>query len=158
VKLEGSCVVCANEAFRALPMRDNDVLARTAREFIQGMRATLGGDAGTTLMGAVKPSRRKGICMVERCARLVEAGCGNCRDTGCQRCAIAAELRDAETRLNAERDAELISLGVDDQDLDEMIDKFVGNLCTDHRPFGHALIKEWYAGPDVRGGTVKESP
>ena len=149
MKIEGTCVVCATEALRALPMRDGDFLARTAREFLLGMRTSLGGDAGTALMGAVKLSRRKGVCMVERCARLVEAPCGRCRDASCQRCVIAAELRGAETQLNAARDAELITLGLDDEDLDDMIDKFVGNLCGEHRPFGHALIKEWYGQRDL---------
>lgn len=149
MKLEGSCVICANESFRALPMGDGDFLASTARHFIQGMRSTAGGDAGTVLMGAVKPSRRKGVCMVERCALLVEVPCGGCREASCQRCAIAAELRDSEDRLNAERDAELIALGMDDQDLDDMVDKLVGNLCGDHRPFGRALIQEWYGQRDL---------
>ena len=101
-------------------------------------------------MGAAKPSRRKkSVCMVERCALLVEAPCGSCREVGCQRCQIAAELRDAEDRLNAERDAELIALGADDQSFDDIIDKLVGSLCGEHTPFGRALIQEWYGQRDL---------
>lgn len=145
--MEDSCLICANVAFRALPMADGELLALTAREFLRGMRL-MAGDS-PELMGAVNPVPRKGVCMVERCARLVEASCGSCRGESCQRCVIAAELRDAENRLNGERDAEMRALGMDDDDLDEMVDKIAGSLCGEHAPFGTALLQEWYGKRDL---------
>lgn len=153
MKIEATCVICVHSTLRALSMRDRDVLACTAREFIHGIRAVIGDGAGIVTLGAAmsaaKPSRRKGVCIVERCARLVEASCKACRASSCQRCTIAAELRDSEDRIHVARDAELASLGMDDQDFDELVDKIVCNLCGEHAPFGHALIEERYGQRDL---------
>lgn len=87
---------------------------------------------------------RRGVCIVERCARSVEAPCGGCRSDACQRCLIAAELRAAEDHINAERDAELLELEVGDEDLDPLVDQFAKSLCAQHVPFGKVLVGEWY--------------
>jgi len=134
---ESPCLFCSNADLRSLPLDDPALRGAMVRNFIQGMK----GSEGIELM---KTSRRKGICMVERCALLVEAPCGRCHGTACLRCSIAGELRAAEDRLNADRDAELRALGTDDQDRDDVVDAFVSSLCREHRWFGHALLREWY--------------
>ena len=142
-QISAVCLICTNDVFRGLSMQDNDALGRCARDFIQGMVLT----AAQSSKGSFKsfqPSRRRGVCCVERCARVVEALCGGCQDPGCHRCMIAAELRAAEGRINSEREAELAELGLDDKDLEELVDKVVGGLCEDHGAFGPALAGQWY--------------
>lgn len=133
-----TCLVCSTDALLAVPMDDKDMLAATAREVLQGMISTRVG-----LKDFKRP--RRGTCIVERCARTVEAPCGSCQKAGCQRCAIAAELRAAEDRINTDRDDELAELGLDDEDLEAFIDKLVENLCDAHAPFGYALSSQWYS-------------
>lgn len=137
-----ACIICTNDVFRGLSMHDKDQLSRVARDVIQGMVSTMHSKDGRKNF---QPPRRRGVCIVERCARTVEASCGSCQKPGCQRCAIAAELRSAEDRINAERDAELAELGLDDQDLEAVIDKMVENLCKDHVAFGTVLAGQWYS-------------
>lgn len=135
-----TCVICSNESFRSVPMNDKDLLVRLARDLLQGMLTTAHGDSFT-----VKPVPRRGTCIVERCARTIEAPCGGCREYySCLRCVIAAELRVEEGRINAERDAELATLGLEDQDLDKFIDGFVESLCEAHMPFGAVLVEVWH--------------
>lgn len=121
-------------------MHENDVLVRVANEILSGMITT----AQSATLKGIKPAPRRGVCIVERCARLVETACEACREQDCRRCAIAAELRAAEDRINAERDAELAALGLDDQDFDRLVDQFVDNLCAEHVAFGPVLAGEWY--------------
>lgn len=142
-----SCIVCTTEAFRGMPMNDKDLLAQAAQEIIQGL---VTGMASTTLKnnGMVENFQmppRRGTCIVERCARAIEAPCEGCRKVDCHRCAIAAELRSAEGRINAERDAEIADLGLDDEALEAFVDKLVESLCTDHAAFGSALAGQWYS-------------
>jgi len=134
-----ACIVCLTS--RELPMNDNTACERWAIKIIQGLLLPLGSKG--SLASFVTP-RRRGVCIVERCARSVEAPCGGCRKSACQRCAIAAELRAAEDRINDARDAELIELGVDDTDLEAVIDAMINNLCTDHTAFGAVLAGQWY--------------
>lgn len=138
-----TCLICMNDAFHGLPMQDKDELALRARDFIQGLILTAA-QSNKESFKAFKP-RRRGIGLVERCARDVETSCRGCQESGCQRCVIATELRAAEDRLEGEREAELAELGFDDQDLEEMIDKVVGGLCKAHAPFGSALALQWYS-------------
>ncbi len=134
-----TCLICSTVAFHGLPMHDKELLALAAREMIQGM-----------LSGSLenfKPKFSKkhpGTCMVERCARFVETACGGCRTVDCPRCAIAAELRAAEDRINAERDAEIATLNIADQLIEEILDQLVENLCEEHGAFGPALFGEWH--------------
>ena len=132
-------MICANEALRGLPMNDRNLLVQTARDIVQGMRMTARGG-----IPDIKP-KRPGICAVERCARMIEVSCGGCRETSCQRCLIAAELRAAEDRINDERDAELAELGLDDQSVDEIVDKIVEGLCDVHAPLKTMIVEEWYS-------------
>ncbi len=134
------CIVCTTAAFRGLSMSDKDVLARVARDFIQGMM--LGRQESQDSLKNFQPPRR-GTCIVERCARTIEAACESCQEPSCQRCAIAAELRAAEKRINADRDAELMALA-DDTDLEALVDKMAESLCVDHVAFGPALAGQWY--------------
>jgi hypothetical protein len=128
-------MICTNEALRGLPMSDRSLLVRAARDLAQGMLTA----AGST----PNMAPRLGVCIVERCARMIEASCKGCREAICQRCSIAAELRGAETVINAERDAEIAALGIE-KTLDEIIDKIVEGLCGTHTPFGTVLVEEWY--------------
>jgi hypothetical protein len=139
-----TCLVCMNDAFRGLPMQDKDELGRRARDFIQGLLLTASQSSKDSFKD-FQPPRRRGVCLVERCARTVEALCGGCQESGCPRCMIAAELRSAEDRIHGEREAELAELGFDDKDLEELIDKVVGGLCKDHAAFGAALAGQWYS-------------
>jgi hypothetical protein len=132
------CIVCSTEALRVMPMNDKEMLATCAREFIEGMIL-----ARVDIKGLEPP--RRGTCIVERCARAVEEPCGRCRKAACQRCVIAAELRAAEGRINADRDAELAERGLADEDIEVFIDKMVSNVCTAHAPFGAALSGQWYS-------------
>lgn len=111
-----------------LPMTDKSQVVRAARDFVQGLRSGL--------PQGIK-AKRPGVCIVERCAQLVEETCGGCR--GCLRCAIAAELRAAESRINAERDAELEECGIA-----PLLDHVIEGLCALHAPLGTALIAECY--------------
>lgn len=135
-----SCMLCS-DTFGVFDTRDKTVLGHLARDVLQGMLSTAQAVASnpSPLLGM-----RRGLCVVERCARAVEAPCGGCRETACQRCLIAAELRAAETRINAERDTELAQQ-ITDQDLDVLIDGLVKNLCEKHAAFGSVLFGEWYA-------------
>jgi hypothetical protein len=132
-----------NDAFRGLPMQDKDELALRACDFIQGLILTATQSSKDNFKH-FQPPRRRGVCLVERCARAVEALCGGCQKPGCPRCMIAAELRSAEDRINGEREEELAELGFDDKDLEELVDKVVGGLCKDHVAFGSALAGQWY--------------
>ena len=133
-------MICTNETFRGLPMDDRELLAHVARAVIRGMVSTMRGG----LKSLQTPRRRRGTCIVERCARVIEASCGACRRPDCVRCEIAAELRAAEDRVNAERDAELAELGLDENDVEEVLDKMVEGLCGEHVPFGTVIVEEWY--------------
>jgi hypothetical protein len=133
-----ACVICSTKVLREIPMHDRHLLVLAARDMLQGMRTASGG----FLEPPMKPPRF-GICVVERCARLIEASCGGCLETTCQRCSIAAELRAAESRINAERDAEIAELG-SDQLIGEIVNKIAENLCGTHAPFGPVLVDEWY--------------
>lgn len=137
------CFVCMNDALCGLPMQDKDTLSRGARDFVQGLILT----AAQSTQGTFKnfqPSRRRGVCIVERCARSIEEPCRSCQEDGCFRCRLAAELRSSKDRINAARDAELAELGFDDTDLEELVDKVVGGLCTEHVAFGPVLVDQWY--------------
>jgi hypothetical protein len=134
-----ACIVCANDCFRDLPMDNSAVLTHVARDFIQGMSSTLGNKDGLKNF----QSKRRGTCIVERCARFIEAPCHGCRKADCQRCTIVAELRAAEDQINADRDAELIEL-VSGDDLEEVVDNMIGNLCADHAAFGPVLMGQWF--------------
>jgi hypothetical protein len=138
------CLVCMNDAFRGLPMQDKDELALRARDFIQGLLLTAAQNVKDNFKN-FQPPRRRGVGLVERCARAVEVLCGGCQKSGCPRCTIAGELRFAEDRIHGEREAELAELGLDDKDFEELIDKVVGGLCKDHAPFGAALVGQWYS-------------
>lgn len=138
-----TCFICMNDALHGLPMQDKDELARRARDFVQGLILT----AAQSNKGAFKdfqPSQRRGVCLVERCARAIEGPCGRCQQQGCHRCELAAELRSSKDRITDEREAELAELGFDDTDLEELVDKVVGGLCGEHAAFGPALIGQWY--------------
>ena len=134
-----ACIVCSNDSFQSLPMHDSGVLARVARDLVQGMTSL----SKDSLKNFVPP--RRGTCIVERCARFIETSCGGCRKADCPRCAMAADLRAVEDQINADRDAELIELGLASGDLEGMIDQMVENLCGDHAAFGPELLKQWYA-------------
>jgi len=126
-------------------MNDRSALALVARDLVQGMVEGLR-SSKDSLKSLQLPSR--GTRIVERCARTVEAPCRGCQKPDCPRCAIAAELRAAESRINAERDAEL-----DDSDIEVVVDKLVADLCADHAAFGPALAGQWYG----RGGVLGAS-
>ena len=128
-----TCLICS-QGIQALP---EDLLVQVAQQVIQGF------DMGAGTLKGLKP-KREGVCIVERCARHVEAACGSCRSAECQRCAIAAGLRMAEDRINAERDAELAAIGMGEEQCDQLIDQLVTNLCAEHASFGSVLVKEWY--------------
>jgi hypothetical protein len=117
-------------------MNDKEALSRAAQELIQGMISGLH-DSKDSLKNLQLP--RRGTCVVERCARIVEESCGGCRESACVRCTIAAELRAAQDRINVERDAEL-----GDDDLEAAVDKLVESLCEKHAAFGSALAGQWY--------------
>lgn len=75
-----TCFICMNDALHGLPMQDKDELARRARDFVQGLILT----AAQSNKGAFKdfqPSQRRGVCLVERCARAIEGPCGRCQST-----------------------------------------------------------------------------
>lgn len=133
-----ACIICSTEVFRVVSMNDKDTLERTALKAIQGLLLGVG-------VGKIEPPPRRGTCIVERCARFIEASCRSCRGLNCQRCAIVAELRCAENRINAERDTELAELSIDDRALDSLVDKIVENLCTEHIAFGSELTGQWYS-------------
>ncbi len=135
-----TCLVCSTEVLREMPMNDKDVLSRAASDLIQGM-LLIDKDSFKNF----KPPQRRGTCIVERCARTIEAACGGCRKSECQRCAVAAELRGAEDRINADRDAELAELGITGADREALIDEMVENLCTEHAAFGAVLAGQWYS-------------
>lgn len=139
------CLVCTNTIFLGLSMTDETELRRVAHEVIQGMILGLS-SSKASLKDLQLPHR--GTRVVERCARTVEAPCRGCQKPDCPRCAIAAELRAAESRINAERDAEL-----DDSDIEVVVDKLVADLCADHAAFGPALAGQWYG----RGGVLGAS-
>ncbi len=141
-----TCLVCMNDALRGLLLQDKDECARAAHDFIQGMILTAGQSTQShrDVFKGFQPLRRRGVGLVERCARVIEASCGGCLEDGCPRCMIAAELRSAEDRLHDEREAELAGLGADDEVLEELIDKIVGGLCKEHSAFGSALAGQWY--------------
>lgn len=124
-------------------MQDKDALTLRARDFVQGLILT----AAQSTQGAFKNfqlSRRRGVCVVERCARSIEGLCGGCQEDGCHRCMLAAELRSSKDQISAARDAELAGLGFDDTDLEELVDKVVSGLCEEHVAFGPALMGQWY--------------
>ena len=128
-----TCMICTNTVLADLPMTDKDQLGRVARTIIQGFRQGIPN-------GIKAP--RLGTCIVERCARLIEEACGSCAT--CQRCTIAAELRAAEGRINADRDAELVALTQADENINGIIDQFIEGLCPLHGPLGTALIEACY--------------
>lgn len=130
-----TCLICANEALQVLPLTNKSQLADAARGILHGIRQGVVPDG--------LKSQRPGICAVERCARLIEESCGGCAH--CQRCSIAAELRAAEGRINADRDAELAALERTDDTVHRIIDQLVEGLCGLHAPLGTALIEECYA-------------
>jgi hypothetical protein len=136
-----TCLLCTNDIFSGVLMDDQHTLVTIARQVIHGMASAMGN--GNSLK-SFQPKRRRGICIVERCARLVEASCAACRDATCPRCTIAAELRAAEDQINAERDAELAVIGVSDEDIEEAIDRMVGGLCKEHVAFGAVIVGEWH--------------
>ena len=141
---EPVCFACSTGVLRGVLMNDEAALDRLAREFIQGI--LLGVDRGKLKVSirSFKPPQRRGTCVVERCARFVETPCGACLGPGCQRCAIAADLRAARERIHADRDAELAELGVDDEQLETFVDQVIANLCAEHAPLGPALARHWY--------------
>ncbi len=132
------CIICSTEVFRGVSMNDKDTVEHLALKAIQGLLLGVG-------VGKIEPPPRRGTCIVERCAQFIEASCRSCRVLNCQRCAIVAELREAEDRINAERDAELAELSTDDVGLDSLIDKIVENLCIEHVAFGSELAGQWYS-------------
>ena len=138
-----SCFICMNDVLQGLAMQDKDELARRARDFVQGLILTAA-QSNKEAFKDFQPSRRRGVCIVERCARLIEGPCGSCQGRGCTRCELAAELRASKDRINDERAAELADLGFDDTDLEELVDKVVGGLCKEHVAFGSALVEQWY--------------
>lgn len=129
-----ACIVCANPSFHELFLRDT---AGLANGMIQGLLLPMGSKG---ILDNFKPQRR-GTCLVERCAQTVEAACMGCRKAGCPRCSIAAELRAAEARLEAERDAEIVELGVD---IEGLIDAIIKQFCTAHVALGKELAGQWY--------------
>jgi hypothetical protein len=135
-----ACLICSTDVLKALPMHEKDLLVRVVREILDGMVTT----AQSSALKDIKPTPRRGVCIVARCALYVESSCGGCREEGCARCMIAAELRSAEDRINAARDAELAALGVAEEDLDPLVDQLVENLCKEHVQFGSTLVDEWY--------------
>jgi hypothetical protein len=139
-----TCLICMNDAFRGLAMQDKEALALSARDFIQGLILTAA-QSSKDIFKSFQPSRRRGICLVERCARVIEVLCGGCQKPDCHRCTISAELRAAEDRINGEREVELAELGFDDKDLEERVDKVVWGLCKEHVAFGSALAGQWYS-------------
>lgn len=132
------CIICSTEVFRVVSMNDKDTLERLALKGIQAMLLGMG-------VGKIEPTPRRGICIVERCAQFIEASCGSCHGLDCQCCVIATKLREAEDRINAERDAELAELSLDDADPDSLLAKIVEDLCTEHVAFGLELVRQWYS-------------
>lgn len=137
------CLICTNSAYSWLSMQDKAAVAGAAGDFIQGL-ILMAAQSDKGSFKSFQPSRCRGACSVERCARTVEAPCGGCQESGCQRCSIATELRAAKDRIHSEREAELVDLGFDDKDLEELIDKVVGGVCEDHAAFGSALAGQWH--------------
>ncbi len=129
-----ACIVCANPSFHELFLRDT---AGLANGMIQGLLLPM---SSKGVLENFKPQRR-GTCLVERCAQTVEAACGSCREAGCPRCSIAAELRAAEARLNAERDTEISELGVD---IEGLLNDMITQFCTVHVALGRELAGQWY--------------
>jgi hypothetical protein len=121
-------------------MYDDDALASVARDVIEGLLVP---SRNGTFRG-LKPARR-GTCVVERCAQFIEEACHKCQNADCSRCTIAADLRSAQERINAERDAEIDSLGLSDQDLEGVVVKIAEGLCADHARFGSVLLEQWHA-------------
>lgn len=118
-------------------MNDKETLTLAAQELIQGMIAGLR-ESKQNLKDLGLP--RRGTSVVERCSRIVEEPCGGCKEEACVRCTIAAELRAAQGRIDAERDAEL-----GDADLEDAVDRLVEGLCEKHMAFGSALAGQWYS-------------
>jgi hypothetical protein len=138
------CFICTNNAFNRLSMQDTEALVLGAREFIHGMALSASQYNQDSFRDFQSP-RRRGVCIVERCARAIETSCRGCSEPGCHRCRMAAELRAAEARINGERDAELAELGLDDKDLEEVVDKVCAGLCEGHGAFGAVLAGQWYS-------------
>lgn len=134
---ETNCVICANTALRQLSMDAEELLTSGAQSLIQSMMSG-------ACAKAVLPLPRLGVSVVERCARLVEAPCSGCRQGTCQPCAISAELRSAEARIHAERDAELAALEIDTAHVEKILNNVIDHLCQAHAPFGRALLREWH--------------
>jgi hypothetical protein len=124
-------------------MEDKQAVMKAVRDFIEGL-IVMADRSDKDFIKSFKPSRRRGVCSVERCALAIESPCGSCQAFGCQRCLIAAELRAAKARIHDEREAELADLGFDNEDLEELIDKVVGGICPDHAAFGSELAGQWY--------------
>jgi hypothetical protein len=148
-----TCVICTNSGLRDLLQQDPRALAVVAHDFLKGLVDT----AKNKTFAGLNPKPR-GVCIVERCAREIEATCKGCHVPDCVRCACAAELRAAEDRIHAERDAELKELDVEDHEIDILIDRIVEGVCEQHRPFGLMLVNQWYGGrrryEDSPGGTT----
>ena len=130
-----TCMICATDTLRGLPMTDKSQLASVARDIVQGMRQGMPATAGIR-------KQRPGVCAVERCARLIEESCGGC--ARCQRCSIAAEIRAAEGHINDDRDAELTALMQDDDAIHGVVDQIIESLCGLHAPLGAAMVEECY--------------
>jgi hypothetical protein len=135
------CFICSTELFQERTLNDKSACDRLARQTIQGLRMSLSKSGSKSF---ASPPPRQGTCIVERCAQMIETSCRGCREIDCPRCTIAAELRLAEARINAERDAELAELPPTNADLETLIDKIIENLCTEHATFGSALAEQWY--------------
>ncbi len=139
------CIICSTEVFRVVFMNDKDTLERLALKAIQALLLGMGvGKIERRGVGKIEPTPRRGICIVERCAQFIEASCGSCHGLDCQCCVMATKLREAEDRINAERDAELAELSLDDADPDSLLAKIVEDLCTEHVAFGLELVRQWY--------------
>jgi len=128
-----ACIVCANLAFHELFMSDKEAFASS---LIQGLLMPLGSKSTLKNYKAM----RRGVCIVERCARTIEAPCAGCQRADCERCAISAELRAAETRILAERDAELDS----DTYVEAVLNEMIEDLCPAHMALGSSLAGQWY--------------
>jgi hypothetical protein len=124
-----------------MSLDNKDECSRFARQTIQGLRLSLSKSCSKSFG---PPPSRQGTSIVERCARAVELPCNGCQRSDCLRCTIAAELRAAEERIHAERDAEIAELPLTSADLETLVDKIVGNLCVEHATFGSALTEQWY--------------
>lgn len=133
-------MLCTNDVFNGLLMHDQGTLVTTARQIIQGMTSAMGDSSLRNLNLRPWP----GVNIVERCAQLIEAPCSACHQSDCHRCEIAAELRTAEDRISRERDEEIEVLSLDDNMLEEILEKMVETLCVTHAAFKAVLMGEWH--------------